>query len=53
MLSDKKPLLLAPVGSFYLLDAAISGGADAIYFGVEQLNMRTKSTPTITIDDIV
>ena len=39
----KKPLLLSPVGSFESLHAAIRGGADAIYFGVEQLNMRTKS----------
>ena len=48
----KIPLLLSPVGSFESLHAAIRGGADAIYFGVEQLNMRTKSIPTITIDDI-
>lgn len=47
-----KPELLAPVGSFESLHAAIRAGADAIYFGVEQLNMRTKSVPTITIDDI-
>lgn len=52
MFSYKKPLLLAPVGSFESLHAAIRGGADAIYFGVEQLNMRTKSIPTITIEDI-
>jgi U32 family peptidase len=52
MSSYKKPLLLAPVGSFESLQAAIRGGADAIYFGVEQLNMRTKSIPTITIEDI-
>ena len=49
---DKKPELLSPVGSFESLHAAIRGGADAIYFGVEQLNMRTKSVPTITINDI-
>ena len=48
----KIPLLLSPVGSFESLHAAIRGGADAIYFGVEQLNMRTKSIPTITIEDI-
>lgn len=52
MSSYKKPLLLSPVGSFESLHAAIRGGADAIYFGVEQLNMRTKSIPTITIEDI-
>lgn len=52
MTSRKKPILLAPVGSFESLHAAIRGGADAIYFGVEQLNMRTKSIPNITVDDI-
>lgn len=48
----KKPALLAPVGSFEALHAAVDAGADAIYFGVEQLNMRSKSVPTITMDDI-
>jgi putative protease len=52
MTSHKKMILLAPVGSFESLHAAIRGGADAIYFGVEQLNMRTKSIPNITVDDI-
>ena len=52
MPSYKKPILLSPVGSFESLHAAIRGGADAIYFGVEQLNMRTKSIPTISITDI-
>lgn len=47
-----KPLLLSPVGSFESLHAAIRGGADAVYFGVEHLNMRTKSTPSITVEDI-
>ncbi|MBX7182766.1 MAG: U32 family peptidase [Bacteroidia bacterium] len=49
---DTRPQLLAPVGSFEALHAAIQAGADAIYFGVEQLNMRTKSVPTITLDDM-
>ena len=35
--------LLAPAGSWELLLAAIQAGADAVYFGVEQLNMRAKS----------
>jgi putative protease len=47
-----RPELLAPVGSFESLHAAIRAGADSIYFGVEQLNMRTKSIPTITVEDI-
>ena len=31
---------MAPVGSYESLAAAIDAGADAIYFGVENLNMR-------------
>lgn len=44
--------LLAPAGSFDCLKAAINSGADAIYFGVEQLNMRAKSVSPFTIWDI-
>ena len=44
--------LLSPVGSFENLYASIQGGADAIYFGVEQLNMRAKSIKSFTIGDI-
>ncbi len=44
--------LMAPVGSFESLRAAIQGGADSIYFGVEQLNMRAKSTNNFTTDDL-
>ncbi|MEO6833564.1 MAG: peptidase U32 family protein, partial [Chitinophagaceae bacterium] len=44
--------LLSPVGSFENLHAAIEAGADAIYFGVEQLNMRAKSTNSFSIEDI-
>ncbi|MCC6257253.1 MAG: U32 family peptidase [Chitinophagaceae bacterium] len=46
------PELLSPVGSFSSLQAAINAGADAIYFGVEQLNMRTRSAHSFQIDDI-
>lgn len=48
----KKTELLSPAGSFDSLQAAINAGADAIYFGVEQLNMRTRSSNTFTIADI-
>lgn len=48
----KLPEILAPAGSFSSLQAAINAGADAIYFGVEQLNMRTRSTPPLLISDI-
>lgn len=48
----KKIELLAPAGSFDCIQAAINGGADAIYFGVEQLNMRAKSVNAFSVDDI-
>ncbi|MFT3903792.1 MAG: peptidase U32 family protein [Niabella sp.] len=51
-MSTKKIELLSPAGSFDALQAGMDAGADAIYFGVEQLNMRTCSTPPFTIDDI-
>lgn len=44
--------LLSPAGSFECLQAAINGGADAVYFGVEQLNMRAGSVNAFTADDI-
>lgn len=43
---------MAPVGSYESLMAAIQGGADSVYFGVEQLNMRAKSTNNFTTDDL-
>lgn len=44
--------IMAPVGSWESLQAAIQAGADSIYFGVEQLNMRVKSAASLTIADI-
>lgn len=44
--------ILAPAGSFDSLLAAIQAGADAVYFGVEQLNMRTRSSKSFEIADI-
>ncbi len=43
---------MAPVGSFESLHAAIQSGADAIYFGVEGLNMRARSSVNFTLDDL-
>ena len=43
---------MAPVGSRESLVAAIQGGADSIYFGIENLNMRARSANTFTIDDL-
>ena len=44
--------LMAPVGSYESLMAAIQAGADSVYFGVEQLNMRAKSTNNFTVEDL-
>ena len=44
--------IMAPVGSRESLAAAIQAGADSIYFGIENLNMRARSANTFTIDDL-
>lgn len=44
--------IMAPAGSYESLMAAIQGGADSIYFGIEGLNMRSKSSNNFTIDDL-
>lgn len=44
--------LMAPVGSRESLAAAINSGADAVYFGVEGLNMRSRSSANFTLDDL-
>ena len=44
--------IMAPAGSYESLMAAIQGGADSVYFGVEQLNMRAASSNNFTIGDL-
>ena len=44
--------IMAPVGSFESLQAAIQGGADSVYFGIEQLNMRARSSFNFTRNDL-
>lgn len=44
--------IMSPVGSYESLMAAIQGGADSVYFGVEQLNMRSKSSKNFTLNDL-
>lgn len=44
--------LLAPAGSYESLTAAAQGGADAVYFGIEQLNMRSRSSANFTGNDL-
>lgn len=43
---------MAPVGSPESLAAALRAGADSIYFGIENLNMRAHSASTFTIGDL-
>ena len=44
--------IMAPVGSRDSLAAALKAGAGSVYFGVEQLNMRSHSANHFTIDDL-
>ena len=44
--------IMAPVGSYESLRAAISAGTDSIYFGVGGLNMRSRSSANFTLDDL-
>lgn len=44
--------IMAPVGSYESLHAAIQGGADSVYLGLEQLNMRSRSSNNFTTDDL-
>lgn len=44
--------IMAPVGSYESLYAAINAGANAVYFGVEGLNMRARSSVNFTLDDL-
>ena len=44
--------IMAPVGSYESLAAAIQGGANSIYFGIEGLNMRARSSNNFTTEDL-
>jgi len=44
--------IMAPSGSYESLMASIQGGADSVYFGIEQLNMRAGSTNNFTLEDL-
>ena len=50
---DRKSLeIMAPAGNFECLTAAIQGGADSVYFGVENLNMRSHSANNFSMSDL-
>ncbi|MGJ8649773.1 MAG: peptidase U32 family protein [Opitutaceae bacterium] len=44
--------ILAPAGCYPSLQAAIDAGADAVYFGLAQLNMRARSRRSFHVDDL-
>jgi putative protease len=52
MSTKNKIELMAPAGSFDSMQAALDNGADSIYFGVEQLNMRARASINFTLDDL-
>jgi len=43
---------MAPVGSYEALMGAIQGGAGSVYFGVGQMNMRSRSAANFTLTDL-
>ena len=50
---DKKELeIMAPAGNFECLQAAIQGGANSVYFGVGNLNMRSHSASNFAPEDL-
>lgn len=49
---EKQVEIMSPVGSYEALYAAIEAGADSVYFGVEGLNMRSRSANNFTIEDL-
>lgn len=51
-MNNSRMELMAPAGSYESLAAAVKAGANSVYFGVEQLNMRTKSTHNFTLEDL-
>jgi putative protease len=49
--TNNKPELMAPAGDWTMLRAAVSNGADAVYFGLDKLNMRAKAT-NFSLDEL-
>ncbi len=52
MITPEEAEIMAPAGSFDSLSAAIHAGCDSIYFGVTQLNMRSRAADNMTLEDI-
>ncbi len=52
MIKPSEAEIMAPVGSYESLSTAINAGADSVYFGVVQLNMRAKAADNFTLSDL-
>lgn len=52
MNNQRRLELMAPAGGFDSLQAALDNGANSIYFGVDQLNMRARATMNFTLGDL-
>lgn len=52
MIKPQEAEIMSPAGSFESLRAAIQAGCDSIYFGVTQLNMRSRAADNMTLSDI-
>ncbi len=52
MANDQMVNIMAPVGCWESLAAAIDAGATSVYFGIEHLNMRSRSSANFTTDDL-
>lgn len=48
----KKPQILAPVGNWEMLTAALNAGANEVYFGVDSLNMRVGTKQNFLLSDL-
>ncbi len=44
--------LMAPAGNFESLQAALDNGANSVYFGIDQLNMRARASVNFTMEDL-
>lgn len=44
--------IMSPVNSFATLEAAITAGADSVYFGVGEMNMRSSDQVSFSLDDL-
>ncbi|MGM0589382.1 MAG: peptidase U32 family protein [Bacteroidota bacterium] len=47
-----RPEIMAPAGDWAAFRAAIQGGADSIYFGIEHLNMRARASNNFTLEEL-